>query len=370
MAESIDAVLVRAAQLTSDGRPRAAIELLRPVLVVHPDVSAAWCRISVAYLDVGELTQSLDAAKRAITLGERSWAHRLASLALVELGRYAEAVASAREAVRRDPIDWRCHVALAEALGATAPDAAVAAARKAAELAPNESRPHEILGDAALRARDATLARRAYRDALRIDPDNEHVAANLRELGTATRPRIRPVRASTYQKPTDRPPAERASSNGRAPTERASRRPARFSRAERVALWLLVRRAAVWLAIGSFVLLIAGMPSPSRLLVWFALALAVFVLGLAGVGWLGLSEGARVGWAVLRRAEPLMPVAAGLVGLAELALVTWTVALAFGSHGMQLLSVVLGCSGLSTAVGWLGLRRLRVPGGQSRSRTL
>src|SRR2546429_4986278 len=48
MAETIDAVLVRAAQLTTDGRPRAAIELLRPVLVVHPDHSGAWCRLSVA----------------------------------------------------------------------------------------------------------------------------------------------------------------------------------------------------------------------------------------------------------------------------------------------------------------------------------
>src|SRR5947209_3316423 len=182
MAESVDAVLVRAAQLTADGRPRAAIELLRPVLVVHPEHSAAWCRISVAYLDLGDLDQSLDAAKKAITLGERSWAHRLASLALVELGRHAEAVASAREAVRRDPQDWRCHVALAEALGETEPRDAIAAARKAIELAPHEARPHEVLGDLALRGQDLGLARRAYRDAARLDPGNQHVADRLREL--------------------------------------------------------------------------------------------------------------------------------------------------------------------------------------------
>ena len=337
MAESVDAVLVRAAQLTADGRPRAAIELLRPVLVVHPEHSAAWCRISVAYLDAGELIESLDAAKRAITLGERSWAHRLASLALVELGRHAEAVASAREAVRRDPIDWRCHVALAEALGATAPADAVAAARKAVELAPREARPHEVLGDAALRARDSALARRAYRDALRLDPGNEHVAASLDRVATGRRSPARPA------------------------VERPIARPARFGRAQRTALWLLLRRVAVWLAVGSFVLLIAGMPSPSPLLVWFSLALAVFVVGLAGVGWLGLPNGARVGMAVLRRTQPMLVVAAVLVALAELFLVSWTVALAFGSHGMQLLSLVLAGSGLSTAIGWLGLRRLRVP---------
>jgi tetratricopeptide (TPR) repeat protein len=344
LAESIDAVLVRAAQLTSDGRPRAAIELLRPVLVVHPEHSSAWCRISVAYLDAGELNESLDAAKRAITLGERSWAHRLASLALVELGRYPEAVASAREAVRRDPMDWRCHVALAEALGTTAPDDAVVAARKAVDLAPRESRPLEVLGDVAVQARDSGLARRAYRDALRLDPGNEHIAASLDQLGSPTRPRTRPVRPSMER-----------------PAVNAASRPARFGRVQRTALWLLVRRAAAWLAIGSFVLLIAGMPSPSPLLVWFALALAVFVVGMAGFGWIGLPHGARVRAGVLRRSEPLLLIAAMLVAAAELFLLGWTVALAFGSRGMQLLSLVLAASGLSTVLGWLGLRRLRLP---------
>jgi tetratricopeptide (TPR) repeat protein len=350
MAESVDAVLVRAAQLTADGRPRAAIELLRPVLVVHPEHSGVWCRISVASLDLGEVNQSLDAAKKAITLGERSWAHRLASLALVELGRHAEAVVSAREAVRRDPQDWRCHVALAEALGATAPREAVAAARRAVELAPEEARPHEVLGDVAMQARDASLARRAYRDAARLDPGNGHVEEALRRLGTSTLPRVRPVPPAA-----DRPPT--------APRKPAKiTEPARFGRVERTALWLLVRRAAIWLAVGSFILLIAGMPSPSPLLVWFALALAVFVVGLTGIGWLDLPRGARVGATTLRRKEPFILVVAGLVAIAELSLLVWTLTLAFGSRGMQLLTLTLACSGVAAAIGWLGLRRLRVPG--------
>jgi Flp pilus assembly protein TadD len=333
MADTIDAVLVRAAQLTADGRPGAAIELLRPVLVVHPEHSAAWCRLSVAYLDAGDLGQALDAAKRAIVLGERSWAHRLASLALVELGRTAEAVASAREAVRREPLDWRCHTALAEALGPDSPDDAVVAARRAADLAPREARPLEVLGDVALLAADPVLAKRAYRDALRLDPGNEQIIASLDQLGGSPQPEPQPPR---IQRPV---------------------RPVRFGRAQRTALWLLVRRVSAWLAIGSLLLLVAGLPSPSPLLVWFALGLVLFVVGLAVHGWRALPPGARVTVQVLRRTDPLMLLPVLLVGLAELSLSMWTIALTFGARGMLLLSVVLACSGMAAVLGSLGLRR-------------
>src|SRR6266496_1320278 len=84
---SIDAVLVRAARLSDLGRPRAAIAVLASALRVDPGHPVAWCRLSAAYLDIGEARESLDAAKRAMTLGEPAWAHRLASLALVELSR-------------------------------------------------------------------------------------------------------------------------------------------------------------------------------------------------------------------------------------------------------------------------------------------
>lgn len=340
MAEQIEAVLVRAAELTAGGQPRAAIALLRPVLVARPTHSAAWCRLAVAHLDAGEPTESLDAAKRAIMLGERSWGHRLASLALLELGRHEEAVVSAGEAVRRDPADWRCHVALAEALGPTSPQDAVGAAHRALSLAPREARPHEVLGDAAARVDDQSLARRAYRDALRLDPGNEHVAAKLRRLAGPDRARNRPAR-----------PPKRA----------APVRPARFGRPQRTAFWLMLRRAAVWLAIGTFLLLIAGLPTPNPLLVWFGAGLLLFVLGLIGHAWLGLPPGAQVGLAVLTRGHPLMVITAVLLAVSLLALAMWTVALGLGARGMQLLTVALACSSVAGGVCWYGLWRLRGP---------
>ncbi|HET9141862.1 tetratricopeptide repeat protein [Actinophytocola sp.] len=337
MAEPIDTVLARAARITADGRPRVAIELLRPVVVSNPEHSGAWCRLSVAYLDAGEVTESLDAAKRAITLGERSWAHRLASLALGELGRFEESVACAREAVRRDGADWRCHVALAEALAPTQPGEAIEVARTAIILAPREPRPHEVLGDIAASTDDVVQARRAYREALRLDPGNRHITASLERLNA------RPA-------PEEPPP----------PPTRPVFPPARFGRAQRIAVWLLIRRVSLWLAVGSFLLMIAGLSDPNPVLAWFGLGLLVFAVGLTVRGVMRLPPGATVSMRALRRAEPLVLGSVLLLGLAVLTLVLWTVAIVFGARGMQLLTVSAGCAALSAGLAWLNLWRLKL----------
>ncbi|HEU5472504.1 MAG TPA: tetratricopeptide repeat protein [Actinophytocola sp.] len=337
MGEPIDTVLARAARITADGRPRVAIELLRPVVDTNPDHAGAWCRLSVAYLDAGDLTESLDAAKRAITLGERSWAHRLASLALGELGRFEESVSCAREAVRRDPADWRCHVALAEALAPTEPDEALAVAKVAIDLAPREARPHEVLGDIAAAADDAPLARRSYRDALALDPGNVHITASLNALNS------RPA-------PEEPPP----------PPQRPVFPPARFGRAQRIALWLVVRRVSVWLAVGSLLLIVAGLSDPGPMLAWFGFGLLVFAVGMVVRGWLRLPPGGRVGPAGLKQAEPLLLAAALPLGLALLFLLIWTLSATMGASGLQLLAVVLVCSALSAGLSWLNLWRLRL----------
>ncbi|WP_156755699.1 tetratricopeptide repeat protein [Actinokineospora pegani] len=327
----IDAVLFEAAQLTAAGRPEEAISLLRPVVVAYPDNPAAWCRLAAALLDAGQAEQCLDAAKRAITLGERSWAHRLASLALGELGRYDEATVSAREAARRDPEDWRAHVALAEAYGPRAPLEALTAARRAVEVAPDVPRAHEILGLAALWADERPLAKRALIDALRLDQGNREVRARLTTLEG--------VRAA------------RADPGPQVP----------FGRAQRIALWLLLRRCAGWLLVGGFLLLVAGGPVPSRLLVWFALAVLLGVAGLGVHGVMGLPRTSRLRPPELWRLMPLLCVGVGLLGFAALALTAWSVGLAFGATGTGLLVPTLAGSALAGLVCVVGLSRMHRP---------
>lgn len=332
---SIDSVLVRAAHLTAEGRPQSAIAMLRPALELFPEHSAAWCRLAAAQLDAGEPGESLAAAKQAMTLGERSWAHRLASLALVELGRHDEAVVSAHEAVRRDAADWRCHVTLAEALAHDSPVAAMRVARAAVALAPDEPRAHEVLGDSAVVTHDWAAAENAYLAALRLDPGNDDVTAKVGRL--ARRPPEHPARRR-------RPVRTRS-----AP---------RFGRVERVALLLAVRRAAAWQAVGSFVLLVAGLPAPNRLLVWFGLGVVVFVALLAWRGWLGLPAGARVSPRELSAREPLIAAAAVSLGGSVLLLLLWNVLLALGSAALAVLVAALGCAAVAAAAAWFGLARI------------
>jgi tetratricopeptide (TPR) repeat protein len=333
---SIDSVLVHAARLTAEGRPESAIAMLRPALEMFPQHSAAWCRLSAAQLDAGAPADALSAAKRAMTLGERSWGHRLASLALVELGRHAEAVVSAREAVRRDAADWRCHVALAEALVHEEPAEAVRVARAAVALAREEPRAHEVLGDAAVATHDWLAAESAYRAALLLEPGNDEVSAKVDRLA---------------RRPPDRP-AERR----RRPGRPAKRR--RFGRVQRVGLYLAVRRAAGWQAVGTAVLLIAGLPSPSRLLSWVGLGIAAFVVALAVRGWLGLPEGARVPPRRLSTKEPLVAVSALSLGVSVLLLLVWTVVLALGSALWPVIAASLLLAVVAAANCSLGLWRI------------
>lgn len=331
----VDSVLVNAARLTAEGRPESAIAVLRPALELFGDHSAVWCRLSAAQLEVGAPEESLSAAKRAMTLGERSWGHRLASLALLELGRYAEAVVSAREAVRRDPADWRCHVTLAEALTHDTPAEAVRVARAAVALAPEEARAHEVLGDAAVAAHDWLEAERAYRAALRLEPDDGDVTAKVARL--ARRPPERPTRRT-------RPV--------RAPARK------RFGRVHRVALHLAVRRAAVWQAVGAVVLLVAGLPAPNALLAWVGLGVAVFVVALAVRGWFGLPPAARVSPRELSTREPRVVVGAVSLAVSVLSLLVWTVLLALGSASWPALAMALLCAAIAVANSSLGLWRI------------
>ncbi|CAM4026923.1 lipopolysaccharide assembly protein LapB [Kibdelosporangium persicum] len=334
--EPIAVALRRAADLTAAGNSDAAIHVVRGVLDEHPTHSEAWCHLGAAYLDAGDAEASLDAAKNAIRNGERSWGYRLASVALLELGRRDEAVVSAREAVRRDSQDWRCHVALAEALGTDHPQESFAAACRGIQLANNEPRPFEVLGDAALRVHDKETARRAYYEAIKIDPANQHARTNLIRLG-------RPQLDTTTTPATAEPVVQRP----------------HLGRIEELGVWLALRRASAGLAAGSLVLMLIGLDDTFSVLGWFGLVLVLFVAYVLGTAWMKFARGVPVKQTM--REHRMLAVATGLLALSSVLLVLWTVLVALGARTLSPLSIVLVASVASVVVSVMAIWRRSHP---------
>jgi hypothetical protein len=213
----------------------------------------------------------------------------------------------------------------------------VRVARTAVALAPEEARTHEVLGDAAVSVHDWLEAERAYRAALGLDPDNEDVLAKVGRLA---------------RRPPERP-------SGRRRPVRPVRTPVRrFGRAQRVALYLAVRRAATWQAVGSFVLLIAGLPKPHGLLAWVGFGVVVFVVALAVRGWFGLPDGARVPLRQLSTKEPQAVAGAVLLGVSILSLLVWTILLVLGAASWVVLVAAVLCAAVAVANTSLGMWRI------------
>lgn len=316
MSEPTTAVLLRAAELTAEGLPQQAIDLLRPLVAANPRHAEAWCRLAAAHLDLGEADQALDSAKRAMILdGEPAWPQRLAALALSDLGRPAEAAVAARESVRRKPGDWRCYVVLAEVL-ANSPDGAVEAfdaALHASQLASTEPRAFQVLGDAALRMRDWGTAEHAYRAAIKLDPSDADSKTNL----------------ATVQR-------------------RRSARPAP-PQLNKPQVWRALRTLSLLLVGGGLLALIAGMPRPTPYLGFFtgALVLCCVVVGLR-----------LRPFTVLFGLRKLV-VTVSLLAASAVILTGWTVALLFGATTMQPLVLSWLCAVVGGALVYVGGGRKR-----------
>jgi tetratricopeptide (TPR) repeat protein len=169
--------------------------LVRRLLASEPENDGAWCLLAQCELGLGRYESALTAAGQAVTLApEHEWPYRLVSFAASQLGRHGTAVHAARAAVRLEPEVWQTHARLAAAAsrgsagrrGSRARQSraeAVRAAERALALAPDEPQVQLIYGSVAAARGQRAVAERAYRIALRLDPQSSgahHQLAALR----------------------------------------------------------------------------------------------------------------------------------------------------------------------------------------------
>ncbi|MFF3852020.1 tetratricopeptide repeat protein [Micromonospora sp. NPDC002575] len=162
------------AQLLADlGRYDEAAGEVGLALALEPANADALTTLARVHLAAGRPAEARAAAEAALAVAPDTAAPLVArGLALVEQGEYAEAADTAGRLLAAGPADAYAQRSAAAILsGSRNGQPALNAAWRGVELAPEESQAHLVLALVAARLRLYDLAERAYREALRLDPE-------------------------------------------------------------------------------------------------------------------------------------------------------------------------------------------------------
>lgn len=163
-----DSYLRRAELLADLGHYHEAAEELQAA----PDDAAAATLLARVRLAAGEPKRALAAADAALAAAPDDLNAMIArGLVLAELGRVDEAAAQAERILAHPAADWYARTSAAAVLGAVRNgQVALNAAWEGVRLAPDQPWAHLVLGVVAAGLGLTDLARRAYREALALDP--------------------------------------------------------------------------------------------------------------------------------------------------------------------------------------------------------
>ena len=185
---------LRVGHLTDLGRLADAEREARTALAAEPQSPALLAALSRVFLQARKHAAGLAAADSAAAQApgdER--VHRLRALHLSGLGRHRDAAGAAHAAVMLAPQEPLTAVTQARVLQHARLFAdALTVARRAVALDPNAAQTHLVLADIADDAGDRRLARAAYEEVLRLDPQHAVARHDLALLDARAR---RPVAA-------------------------------------------------------------------------------------------------------------------------------------------------------------------------------
>ncbi|NBE81132.1 tetratricopeptide repeat protein [Micromonospora rubida] len=162
------------AQLMADlGRYDEAVGEVGFALALEPANATALTTLGRVHLAAGRPAEARDAADAALAVAPDAVDPLVVrGLALADLGEYAESASTADRLLAVGPADAYAQRSAAAILsGSRGGQAALNAAWRGVELAPGEPPGHLVLALVAGRLRLYDLAERAYREALRLDPE-------------------------------------------------------------------------------------------------------------------------------------------------------------------------------------------------------
>ncbi|WP_433345102.1 tetratricopeptide repeat protein [Micromonospora sp. CA-111912] len=162
------------AQLLADlGRYDEAAGEVGLALALEPANAAALATLGRVHLAAGRPAEARAAADAALAVAPDAVGPLVVrGLALADLGEYAESASTADRLLTVGPADAYAQRSAAAILsGSRGGQAALNAAWRGVELAPEEPQGHLVLALVAGRLRLYDLAERAYREALRLDPE-------------------------------------------------------------------------------------------------------------------------------------------------------------------------------------------------------
>jgi tetratricopeptide (TPR) repeat protein len=175
--------LSRARHLVELQRWQEAIEAVGPAIAAPGTAAEAHCVRAQCEIGLGQPRRAAKAARDALALDPyNEWAQRLLSVAYLQTGRKQDARAAAREALRLSPGSVHgYHVLALSELALKQLKGARDAAEAAVASDPHEPLAHETLGIVRTVQRDWAGAEAAYREGLRLAPQDADMAIGLAE---------------------------------------------------------------------------------------------------------------------------------------------------------------------------------------------
>ncbi|MCG8617855.1 MAG: tetratricopeptide repeat protein, partial [Desulfobacterales bacterium] len=156
----------------------------REMIRVNPKSLSGYYYLGLSLMELGRLQDSLNAYAKALTINPNH-SETLNGIGRVffKTGRIDQSIIYYQKAILHAPNDYTSHMNLGHAqLASAAPRDAVNSYKKASVILPQKDEPYRCLGEVFQRIGDFESSVQAFREAIRLEPNNSWVYYRLSEI--------------------------------------------------------------------------------------------------------------------------------------------------------------------------------------------